>query len=263
MLGHRQPVSKIRHTAEDEPHFVIRTVAATSRDGDVIPPHTHPWHQLIYSTTGVMTVHADQSTWIVPPTWAIWVPMQTTHSISFSGQTSLRTLYLRPGEWNAVRTYSCVIAVSTLLRELIVRACEIGILDGRLPIHSCIASLIVDSFLEQSVATLNLPMPADATLAKLAQRILDAPCDRRDVSLLAQRVGIGARTLERRFLAETGVSLGHWRRLARMIHALRQLAAGHAIKAVSRDVGYRSASAFVASFNNIFKKTPAQYFTND
>ena len=254
-------MSKMRHTTEDEQHFIVRTAAATGLHGQSIPTHAHPWHQLIYSTAGVMTVRADRGCWVVPPTWAIWVPAEIAHSISFSGRTTLRTLYLRPGEWSGLEENSGVVAVSALLRELIIRAVEIGMLDRRVPIHGCLASLIVDSFREHSVAALDLPMPADAALARLAKHILDTPGDRAGVSVLAQHAGLGVRTLERRFLAETGMSLGHWRRLARMTHALRQLAAGQAIKSVALDAGYRSASAFVVSFNDLFKQTPAQYFS--
>ena len=37
-------------------------------------------------------------------------------------------------------------------------------------------------------------------------------------------------------------------------------AAGHAVKAVARDAGYRSASAFVAAFSDTFGTTPGRYF---
>lgn len=255
-------MSKIRHTTEDEEHFIVRSVAATGSHGDSIPPHAHPWHQLIYSTAGVMTIRADRGSWVVPPTWAIWVPAGVTHSILFSGETALRTLYLRPTEWSALPGSSCVIAVSAFLRELILRAVAIGMLDRRNAIHGSLASLIVDSFREQSVAALDLPMPSDAALSRVAKYILDAPGDRAPLSVLAEYSGLGARTLERRFQIETGMPLGHWRRLARMTQALRQLAAGQPIKSVALDAGYRSPSAFVTSFNDIFKQTPARYFTS-
>lgn len=253
---------KIRHRPDDEEHFIMRSVAGSGANGHSIPPHAHPWHQLIYSTTGVITVCADRGSWVVPPTWAIWVPAEIIHSISFSGQTALRTLYLRPTEWSALPRDSCVIAVSALLRELIVRAVEIGPLDRRNAIHCSLASLIVDSFCEHSVAALDLPMPSDAVLSRVAKYVLDAPGHRAPLSVLAQLSGLGARTLERRFRIETGMPLGHWRRLARMTHALRQLAAGQPIKAVAFNAGYRSPSAFVASFNGIFQQTPAQYFAS-
>jgi AraC-like DNA-binding protein len=255
-------MSKIRHTAEDENHFIVRSVAAIGCNGRSIAPHAHPWHQLIYSTAGVMTVCADPGSWIVPPTWAIWAPAGIAHSISFSGQTVLRTLYLRPQEWSGLPESSCVIAVSPLLRELIVRAVEIGMLDRRDPIHRSLAVLVVDSLCEQSVPAFDLPMPVDAALMKIARHIMDVPGDRAAVAVLAQRFGLVTRTLERRFLAETGMPLGQWRRLARMTHALRHLAAGKAIKIVALDVGYQSASAFVASFNDMFQQTPARYFTS-
>jgi AraC-like DNA-binding protein len=253
-------MSKIRHTASDEPHFIVRTLAATGMHGHSIAPHAHPWHQLIYSSSGVMTVSADRGSWIVPPTWAIWAPAQIAHAISFSGQCALRTLYLRPDEWNELPIRSGVMAVSPLLRELILRALEIGMLDRRDEIHRCLAMLIVDSFREQAVDALDLPMPTDPVLARVARHILDNPQDR--IAQLAHRVGLAVRTLERRFLADTGMSLGRWLRLARMTHALRRLAAGQAIKGVALDAGYSSTSAFIAAFNEIFQQTPARYFAS-
>ena len=89
-------MSKKRHLAADEPHFVARTMRMAMRDGQVIEPHAHDWHQLIYASAGVMTVTADRGAWIVPPQWAIWAPAGVRHAIRFSGAASFATLYLRP-----------------------------------------------------------------------------------------------------------------------------------------------------------------------
>src|SRR6186713_23108 len=114
-------MSRKRHTAADEPHFLVRTVAADFADGDVVAPHAHPWGQLIYAAIGVVTVRTEHGVWVVPPHWAIWAPAGVEHGLRFTGAASLRTLYLRP-DIASVAPRSTVVTVSPLLRELILRA---------------------------------------------------------------------------------------------------------------------------------------------
>jgi AraC-like DNA-binding protein len=64
------------------------------------------------------------------------------------------------------------------------------------------------------------------------------------------------------------MTVGRWRRQARLLDALRQLASGQSVKVVAQDAGYSSPSAFVSAFRAVFGVTPARYFddlqtTND
>lgn len=55
----------------DDYQLVPRPVAAMARDlpdGHHIPPHHHRRAQLIYGTSGAVTVATDQGTWVVPAT---------------------------------------------------------------------------------------------------------------------------------------------------------------------------------------------------
>ncbi len=253
------PVSKKRHTAADEPFFVMRTLRGMMRDGQVIAPHAHDWHQLIYASAGVMTVTADQGMWVVPPHWAIWAPAGVAHAIRFAGTSSFATLYLRPSDWSELPATSCVVTVSPLLRELILRACDEGVLDRRHPVQQATAVLIADSFRAQSVPALGLPGPQSEVLRRVAAHCAH---DNAGSVEVARQFGLGARTLERRFLAETGMSLGQWRRHARFLKALQLLAQGTLVKQVAEETGYRSASAFVAAVSETFRTTPGRYFSD-
>src|SRR5882672_4364677 len=133
-------MSRKRYTAADERHFLVRTLAAEFRNEQVLAPHAHPWGQLIYSVSGVMSVWTEQGSWVAPPHWAVWAPAGVAHGMRFTGAASLRTLYLRPG-LDGMASNCAVIAVSALLRELILRAVEIGFLDGREPIHATMTDL--------------------------------------------------------------------------------------------------------------------------
>jgi AraC-like DNA-binding protein len=75
-----------------------------------------------------------------------------------------------------------------------------------------------------------------------------------------RRSGASRRTLERIFRADTAMSLGQWLRRQKLLHALRRLAAGEAVNAIAIELGYNSASAFIAMFRRELGHTPKRYF---
>ena len=103
---------------------VPRPVVALARD---LPPsheidwHSHPRFQLVYATRGVLTVDTRDATWVVPPQRAVWMPGHVTHEIRMSGAVSMRTLYVRVDKAASLPPAVRVIAVSPLLRELILQ----------------------------------------------------------------------------------------------------------------------------------------------
>jgi AraC-like DNA-binding protein len=254
-------VSSKRQTAADEPFYIVRSAAADLPGGFALDPHAHPWPQLIYASAGVMTVWTEGGSWIAPPRWAVWAPANVRHGIRFSGQSTMRTLYVRLQEGAALPERCSVVAVSPLLRELILRTVEIGMLDERTPSHCAMARLILDEVRDRPTRSLDLPMPGSVATRSAAEQILDnvPACQTAE---LARRVGLSSRTLERRFAQETGVTVGRWRRQARLLDALRQLASGQTVKVVAQDAGYCSPSAFVSAFRSVFGVTPARYFDN-
>lgn len=250
-------MSRKRHTPADEPFFLIRALAADHADGAALASHTHAWGQLIFAAAGLMTVTTGNGAWVTPPHWAVWAPAGVAHAIRFTGAASLRTLYLRPGRWELPRA-STVVAVSPLLRELIVRAVDLGMLDAREPVHVALAELIVSELRTRPAASLDLPLPQSTRLKRIAEAasLSPAPC-----AALARAHGLSARTLERSFLAETGLSFGQWRRQARFLNAMRALGAGVSVKQAAAEARYQSPSAFIAAFKETFGQTPGRYFS--
>ena len=82
-------MSRKCHTADDEPFYVIRAAAADLPGGYTLDHHAHPWPQLIYAATGVMTVWTEAGSWIAPPHWAVWAPANVRHGIRFSGESAM------------------------------------------------------------------------------------------------------------------------------------------------------------------------------
>lgn len=237
----------------------MRTLATTLPDARAIAPHAHPWGQLIHAATGVLTVWTDQGSWVAPPHWAVWAPGGVAHGMRATGLASLRTLYVRPA-LGRQPPRCAVVPVSALLRELIVRAVEIGMLDRREPTHVAMTDLILHELCAQPTPSLDLPQPRSAQFRRVAEQVVASPAERPGHAALARHAGVSVRTLERGFASETGLSLGRWCRQARFLQALRRLGGGASVKEAAIETGYQSASAFIAAFRLALHTTPARYF---
>jgi AraC-like DNA-binding protein len=227
----------------------VRSFGVTFGAGQPTPPALHPtpdWHQLIHATRGVLTVHTDQGTWVVPPHRGAWIPAGFRYRLEMSGVVALRMLYIRA---RARPGGACsVVNVTPLLRELIVRTNLIGALDTAIPAQKRLAGVIFDELKMLETVPLQLPLPRDPRAARFAS---DAA---------VRKSGASRRTLERLFQSETGMSLGQWQRRQKLLHALRRLAAGELVETIALELGYNSASAFIAMFRRELGQTPKRYF---
>lgn len=228
--------------------------------GFVDPRHSHRRAQLLYATTGVMTVVTAEGTFVVPPQRAVWIPGGVEHEVSCRGEVSLRTLYVEPASCEHLPKHSCVVEVSPLLRALILEVMRFKReykLDGR---EGRIAELVLDEIVNLPVADLHAPMPRDPRLARVCRAILEDPSADADLDALSSVAGMSRRTLTRLFRHETGMSVAAWRQQVRLLEALSLLATGRPVTTVAYDVGYDSPSSFTAMFHKVFGVAPSQYF---
>jgi len=252
-------MSLIRQNARDPDGFPVRGLAVTYRDGHVLDRHTHPWAQLVYAASGTMRVATPTAVWLAPPTRAIWVPGGTPHEIRMRGAVAMRTLYLAPGDDDPRLSVCRAIEAPPLLRELILHIVRIGMLGVDNPAHARLEGLLVDLLRAAKTAPLELPLPTDVRARAFAERLLAEPGAATSLAAMARGAGASLRTLQRRFLAETGLSLEAWRGRARMQQAVVSLSAGAPVTEAALDAGYQSASAFIAAFKRAFGTTPSRY----
>src|SRR6185436_5084239 len=177
--------------------------------------HAHEWDQLTYAASGVMHVHTDRATWLVPPHRAVWLPAGTRHTEEFHAPVSVRTLYLAPRLAKTLPRDSCMVNIPPLMRELILHISRIGLLDRRQRTHGHLIHVLLDELVSATDVPLQLPMPSDPRAKRLAAALQATPHDDGDVATLADRAGASRRTIERIFLAETKMTVGEWRRRMR------------------------------------------------
>jgi AraC-like DNA-binding protein/quercetin dioxygenase-like cupin family protein len=252
-------MSPVRQNVRDPDGFPVRGLAVTYRDGHVLDRHIHPWAQLVYAASGVMRIATPTAAWLTPPTRAIWVPGGTPHEIEMRGTVAMRTLYLAP-RGDHPRLAACrAIEVAPLLRELILHIVRLGMLDTDDPAQARLEDLLVDLLAAAETAPLELPLPADPRAVSFAERLLADPGATLSLAQMARGAGASLRTLQRLFLAETGLSLEAWRGRVRMQQAVVCLSAGAPVTEAGLDAGYQSTSAFIAAFKRAFGTTPARY----
>jgi AraC-like DNA-binding protein len=237
----------------------VRTYPLTCLHDHTTARHAHEWDQLTYAASGVMRVHTESASWVVPPHRAVWLPAGTPHSEQLHAPVSVRTLYFAPGLARTLPSACSMVNVSTLLRELILRVSRIGALDRTKPTQSHLISVLLDELVSVSDVPLQLPMPRDPRALRLAAVLQACPDEGGSVATLSSRAGASRRTMERLFLAETKMTIGEWRRRLRLLHAVRRLAIGESVTNAALEAGYSSTSAFIAAFKKAFGTTPGRY----
>jgi AraC-like DNA-binding protein len=228
----------------------------------VIAPHAHDWHQLIYASEGVMWVHTAQGDWVVPPNRAVWVPAGIEHGIEMTGKVFVQTIYLAADVSGNLPRRCCAVNVSPLLRELILHTVKLGMLDERVPARARLIGFLIDQLSVLPAIPLQLPLPEDGRARRAVAWLRAHPDDPGLIKSISRRVATSARTLERVFQRETGMTFGRWRQQLRLLEAMRLLASGRPVTTVALEVGYDSPSAFIAMFKRTLGTTPRRYFAS-
>lgn len=242
---------------------VPRPIVAMAKEfprGHLIPSHQHSRAQLLYASSGVMTVRTGQGIWVVPPLRAVWIPAHTRHQIEISGDLSMRTLYIDPAFFPGPSENCCVIAVSALLRELILHAVSLPRIYPLGGQEERLLGVILDQICNMRTAPLALPIPTGNRLRKIYEHLSNNPGDNRTLEAWGRQVGASGRTLARLFRSETGMRFVQWRQQIRILEALRRLGGKEAVTTVAIELGYDSPSAFISMFKKALGKTPGQYF---
>jgi quercetin dioxygenase-like cupin family protein len=160
----------------------VRCRARTLAMDTHIVPHEHIWAQFTYCASGLMQVTVMQgevqTTFIVPPSRAVWIPPGLQHTVVVLENAELRTVSIAPQvllpDWTDCR----VLVVSPLLRE-VVQALD-GIEPG--PREQALMALTLDEMHRADTQNLGVPMPhpahGDKRLRALCEAVLRNPAEK-------------------------------------------------------------------------------------
>ncbi|OEJ68544.1 AraC family transcriptional regulator [Magnetovibrio blakemorei] len=256
----RYPLFGVNLDRQDIPRPIVISRHAMNR-GEATGIHTHQREQIVYAHSGLVLVNTQHGTWVVPPSRAVWVPSKLEHGVQAMKDSIMSNLFLAPGTVPNLPKTCAVLAVPTVLRELIDYATRIEFLYDETGSDGRVMRVILDMLNTLHEVPLHLPMPKDTRLRRVAEALVENPSDPRTQAQWAKSCGASVRTLARLFPEQTGMTFNQWRQQARLMAALGRLADGEAVISVALDLGYASQSAFIAMFKKALGTTPGKYFS--
>ncbi|MEZ2306969.1 helix-turn-helix domain-containing protein [Paraburkholderia sp. RCC_158] len=218
--------------------------------------HQHAWAQVAYASRGVLRVATTGTTWMVPPSRAIWVPPHVTHEVVAVEDAFLRTLYITESTVPAGLDAPRVVEVSNLLREVIAALDTPGLSPAR---ERLLGALALDELTRSQPLPLSVPMPNEKRLRALCEAVIADPTPGESLEQWAASVGASTRTIARLFRQELGVSFSQWRQQAILARAIPLLSQGRPLSHVAQELGYQSQSAFSAMFRRAFGESPRAF----
>ena len=226
--------------------------------------HSHARGQLVYAARGVLSVHTERGTSIVPANRVAWTPAGFTHYHRAHGRTDMRIVFLPGSLARLVPGRPAVFLASGLAREILLALTGPRGYDRAARDHDRAASarlrrVLVDELREAPEQPLQLPEPRDDRLQAVAGMLYRDPADSRSLAELGQAAGASARTLSRLLHDELGMTFYEWRTQLRIYRALVLLADGHDTTRVAHACGWANPSSFIAAFTAIIGTTPGRH----
>lgn len=219
--------------------------------------HHHRQAQLIYPGRGVMVLHTRHGQWVVPPLQGCWLPAGEDHRVETSAGFEMLSAYCRGPLLRRLPERCGVVAVSPLLREVIL-ALEGRAATGRARHRLCL--VFADELRLEPAPRLFLQPLVSPALRAIEAALAAEPGHAGTLAGWASLLGTTTRSLARAFQREARMSFTAWRRQVRLRAALVWLAEGQSVTAVAHELGFGSASAFIRDFRQATGITPKHYF---
>jgi AraC-like DNA-binding protein len=233
-------------------------------EGDLLVTgwHVHDVHQIEYAIGGVVEVETAAGHYLLPPQQAAWIPAGLQHQATMNPSVKTLAVMFDPAVIQDAGDRARILAVSPLLREMLLYAL-------RWPIDRAAGDTVSDSFfltlanlVSEALdheAPLSLPTSEDPVVAAAMAYTKD---HLQSVSLdeVCRAVAVSERTLRRQFQGEVGLSWRTYLLHARMLRAMALLAApGQSVQQTASAVGFDSMGSFTRAFAQFCGETPSSY----
>ena len=224
--------------------------------------HFHDVHEIEYACRGVVEVSTQAGHYLLPPHQAAWIPAGLRHQTTLNADGQTLAVLFEPGLVPAAGDRVRIIAVSALLREMM-------LYSQRWPISRTGSGAEADSFFQAlgyvvagalaDERPLHLPVSADPVVAA-ATGYTRAHLGHVAVSDVTRAAGVSERTLRRLFSSHLGMSWRSYLLRARVLRAMALLAQpGRSVLEVSIAVGFDDPGAFARAFARHCGETPSAY----
>lgn len=223
-------------------------------------PHTHKHYQLTYVEEGYQYVHIDQKIYFVPQNHIILIPSNILHRTSSDSKSVILKVIL----FKALPTQEFyqnvqVFSAPPVLREMLMYAAKWNkLLTEDLEQTTFLQAILISlpHFYKEN-NFLEIPIPRDARLNSVCQYVNQNYQYNTSTDELASIANMSARSLQRIFKQETGITLKKYLQLIRILKSIEFIdTCQYTLTEIAYMVGYKSLSAFTNSYTTIMKIPP-------
>jgi AraC-like DNA-binding protein/quercetin dioxygenase-like cupin family protein len=235
-------------------------------DGLITGWHSHDVHQIEYALHGLVEVETDAAHYLLPPQQAAWIPAGLQHQAVMNPDVKTLAVMFEPELIPDRSDRARIIAVSPLIREMMIYALRWPIdrdrgatEDQRVPdgFFRTLAHLVAEALDHE--APLSLPT-CEHPIVAAAMAYTKEHLNSVTATHVSQSVSVSERTLRRLFQENIGFSWRTYLLNARMMRAMALLAEpGQSVQATATAVGFESLSAFTRCFTQFSGESPSGY----
>jgi len=224
--------------------------------------HFHDVHEIEYACRGMVEVRTEVGHYLLPPHQAAWIPAGLHHQTTLNAGAQTLAVLFEPGLVPMAGDRVRIIAVSALLREMM-------LYSARWPISRNESGVEADSFFQalgyvvaealDDERPLHLPVSNDPVVTAASDFTL-AHLDYVTLCDVTRAIGVSERTLRRIFSASLGMSWRSYLIRARVLRSMALLSQpDRSVLEVSLAVGFDDVGAFARSFARHCGETPSAY----
>jgi len=240
-----------------EVHNVSFPVSAVVREGDAadFEAHVHTCGQLVFAQHGPMLLETRRGIVRMGPDRAAWLPAGESHAVFLDRRFRYHSLYIDSGFCS--RGTWGVFILSPLLRELIIDVSQWP--ESNLTADEKLrrSHIIVDEIMRAQQTGSSVRVPDDMKLSIICRALERDPSIEKSFEDWAIEVGASTKTLQRLFLAQTGMAFQQWRNNVRMTKAFELYMSGTREFDVALAVGYATAGACAQAFKKFYGHPPS------
>ncbi|WP_028021927.1 helix-turn-helix domain-containing protein [Enterovibrio calviensis] len=245
-----------RFNADQINNMVVGVAARVGNHDSGI--HRHRKHQLLFASSGCMSITLDGVWCVLPPSRAAWIPSGTEHCAMMRNVVAYRSLYVDRRVSSDLPREIRIITVNGLLRELIERMAYWE-WDKSIEEQQTMFSLFCDELNTAEQEYFSLKLPNDRRLTHWLSEVMDGERLPEHLVDMATRIGASAKTISRIFTRETGMPYQSWRQQWRLQAAIERLSEGASVSEVAEALCFSSDSAFISFFRKMTGDTPGRY----
>jgi AraC-like DNA-binding protein len=238
----------------DRGNFPVSTVV---REGDAVDfeAHVHACGQLVFAQCGPMLLETRSGIVRMGPDRAAWLPAGEPHAVLLDRRFRYHSLYI---DSDFCSRGTCgVFILSPLLRELIIDVSSWPESNLTADEKMRRAYVIVDEIVRAPRTGTSVRIPEDKKLSIICRAIERNTSIEKSLEEWAVEVGASTKTLQRLFLAQTGMPFQQWRNHVRMTRALELHMSGMRELDVALAVGYATEGSYAQAFKKFYGHPPS------